>query len=146
MSNKKVILDDVFGQTTKPNLYSRAVVLWFSFFFSPLVCGVLMFINLYRLNRSSVGLTIFLASLVYTLGSVYVGSIIPYTASSRLLVLLLNLAGANLLSSPVWKNSIGKIEYNKSNPWLAFAIIVIAYALIGLGLYTLLAFTISQSL
>ena len=146
MSDRKVILDDVFGQMAKPNLYAKSVILWFSFLFSPLVGGVLMLINLYRINKMSFGITVFLASVVYTLGSLYVGSVIPYTASSRLLVLLLNLAGANLLSGPVWKNAIGKMEYNKANPWLAFALIVIAYALLGLGLYTLMAYTITQSL
>ena len=49
-----------------------------------------------------------------------------------------NLAGANLLSGPVWKNAIGKLEYDRANPWLAFALIVIGYAMIGIGFYVLL--------
>ena len=138
MTTKRPIIDDVFGQLVKPKLYSKTVVLWFSFFFSPLVGGILMLINLNRINKLSYGVTIFLASLVFALGTIYAGSLLPYQASSRLMVLLLNLAGANLLSGPVWKNAIGKLEYDRANPWLAFALIVIGYAMIGIGFYVLL--------
>ncbi len=132
------ILDDVFGQVSKPRLYSRATVLWFTFLFSPLVGGALMFINLNRTKRSSLGLTIFLASLIFTLGNIYLGSIIPYRTTSRLLVLMLNLIGANLLSGPVWKNTLGAIQFERANPWFAFAVVLVIYASLGVIFYIFL--------
>ena len=144
--SKKIILDDVFGQLTKPRLYNKSVILWFSFFFSPFIGGVLMMINMNRLGRLSYGITIFLASLVFTLGCIYIGSMVPYKASSRFIVLILNLAGANLLSGPVWKNAIGEVEFERANPWLAFALIVIGYAGVGLAFYALLMKTLNDAI
>lgn len=146
MTGKKDILDDVFGQTEKPRLYAKSVILWFSFLFSPLVGGILLLINLSRINKLSLGITIFLASLVFALSNFYAGSLIPYKATSRLMVLIMNLVGANLLSGPVWRNAIGKLEYDRANPWLAFAIIVICYAAVGIAFYALLIRTFSEGL
>ena len=146
MSNQKEILDDVFGPLAKPRLYSKSVVLWFSFLFSPLVGGLLMLINLNRIQKLSLGITIFLASIVFTLGSIYFGYLIPYQNTSRLMLLIMNLVGANLLSGPVWRNAIGKLDYERINPWLTFAIIVICYAALGIALYALLIRSVSEGL
>lgn len=91
-------------------------------------------------------MTIFLASLVFALANVYAGSFIPYKATSRLMMLLMNLVGANLLSGPVWRNAIGKLAYEKANPWLAFAIVVLCYAAVGMAFYALLTRAFSDGL
>ena len=134
------IIDDDLAGKPKPVLYSKSVVLWFSFLFSPFIGGILMLINMIRVNRSALGISIFLACLIYSLVEVYIGFLIPYRATGRLVVLILNLAGANILSSPIWKRFIGEMAYDRANPWIAFAIVLVTYFLIAFASWRMLAY------
>ena len=135
MTDFNQIIDDDFGTNVTPQLYGKMVILWFSFLFSPLVGGVLMLINLLRLKRSKFAYTVFLASLAYSLATFYLGFVIEYEVSGRLMILILNLVGGNLLSGSVWKNTIGSIKFSASNPWIAFAVVLIIYIGVGLASY-----------
>lgn len=144
MAQNDEVLDDLFGTAPLPTLYAKAPIVWYSFLFSPFVGGVLMCINLWRLNKRGYAILILLATLAFTLGTYYLGVLIVYAATSRLVVLLLNLAGGNALSSPVWKNLIGNNRpYQKANGWIPLIFVLAGYALLGGLAYLLFYLTLN---
>jgi hypothetical protein len=143
MVQNEEVIDDLFGTAPLPTLYAKTPIVWYSFLFSPFVGGVLMCINLWRLQKRGHAVLILLASFAFTLGSYYLGVLVVYKASSRLLVLLLNLAGGNALSTPVWRSLIGNRPYQKANAWLPLVFVLIGYALLGVAAYLFLIYSLN---
>ncbi len=138
MAASNEVIDDLFGTGPLPKLYAKGPIIWYSFLFSPFVGGVLLTINLWRLKKKGIALTVLFGALIYSLGVGYVGFMISYPASSRLIVLILNLVGGNILSSPIWRQTIGALPFQKANAWIPLIVVLIVsaalWALVFFGL------------
>lgn len=132
MQDKDEILDDDLDGLPKVSLYTKNTIIWYAFLFSPFVGGVLFAINLFRLNKQGTALLIALATLVYTLATYYISTFIIYRSSGRLLILLLNLVGGNLLTGPSWRLTIGQLTFKKASGWYPLIFVLAAYAVIFL--------------
>jgi hypothetical protein len=141
MSGSEEVLDDLLTSKPVPKLYGKGPVIWYSFLFSPIVGGVLMTINLWRLQKKNTAVLVLLGSLIYSLGVGYFGFTITLDATSRLVVLLLNLMGGNMLGAPVWRNTIGRMRFQRANPWiplffvLAASLVLWLLAFVGLSYF-----------
>ena len=146
MADNEEILDDLDETKPLPKLYSKGPIIWYSFLLSPFVGGVLMAINLWRIDKKNVAILVAIGSLIYSLGIGYFGFIVTYRATSRLLVLMLNLFGGNMLSAPVWRNTIGRMPYRKANPWLPLAFVLLASFLLWAVAYVALSYFVLNDL
>ena len=132
------VLDEDLNGLPLYTLYSKNTIIWYAFLFSPFVGGLLMAINLFRVKKQGIALLAILAALVYTLATYFLATIIIYKASGRLLVLLLNLVGGNLITGPLWRLTIGTLPYNKANGWLPLVFVLLVYGgVTALALYFL---------
>lgn len=130
MQEREPILDEDLDGLPKATLFTKNTIIWYAFLFSPFVGGVLFAINLFRLNKQGTAVLIALATLVYTLATYYISTFIFYRSSGRLLILLLNLVGGNLLTGPTWRLTIGPLPFNKANGWYPLIFVLAAYFVI----------------
>lgn len=93
-----------------PTLYSQTAILAFSIFFSPLFGGILLAMNVGKVNKKGVWQVI-LFSIVFTAFYVYVASVAP---TDNFFSWLIPFAGALILSEVLWNHFLGKnINYKK---------------------------------
>ena len=93
-----------------PIFFSQTAILAFTIFFSPLFGGVMLALNVKKINKKVVW-QIILFSLLFTAFSGYVSY---YLAPGSFISLIVPVAGALLLSEVLWNNYIGKsVKYEK---------------------------------
>jgi hypothetical protein len=101
-----------------------------------------MAINLWRIDKKNMAILIAVGSFIYSIGVAYFGFLITYEATSRLMVLMLNLVGGNILSAPVWRNTIGRMPFVKANPWIPLVFVIGASVIISLLLFAWMSYFI----
>lgn len=93
-----------------PVLYSQTAILAFTIFFSPLFGGVLLAMNVWKVNKKAVWQVI-VFSLVFTAFSGYISY---YMAPGSFVAILIPISGALILSELFWNRLIGKqLKYDK---------------------------------
>ncbi len=94
-----------------PTLYSQTVILAFTIFFSPLFGGIMLAMNVWRVNKKAVWQVI-LFSLVFTTFAGYITYYILPPGSFA--AILIRIGGALILSELLWNHLIGKgYKYDK---------------------------------
>ncbi len=94
-----------------PVLYSQTVILAFTIFFSPLFGGIMLAMNVWKLNKKAVWQVI-LFSVVFTAFAGYLSYYILPPGSFA--AILIRIAGALILSELLWNQLIGKgVKYDK---------------------------------
>lgn len=127
-------LDIDFAQPPSVALFGKAPIIWYSFLFSTFVGGAIMAYNFYKLRKWNWILLVILGTLLYNIALLWMLFAMPYQSTGRILFLLFNLIGGNLLSSPIWKKTIGTQPYTKLNPWWPLLFVLVFYVLVG-GLF-----------
>jgi hypothetical protein len=84
-------------------LFSQSAILGFSLFFSPISAGILLSLNLKRLQRKGIP-QVMLFALVFTLFQGYVSMKVQ---TGGIMNLVVNVAGALIMSELLWKQYIG---------------------------------------
>ncbi len=93
-----------------PVFYSQTVILAFTIFFSPLFGGIMLAMNVWKVNKKSVWQVI-VFSVVFTAFSGYVSY---YMAPGSFVAILIPISGALILSELLWNRFIGKgVAYDK---------------------------------
>lgn len=123
MTEGEWILDEELAGFPKYKFYGKTPIALYAFIFSPFVGGILMAINLFQLKKLGAAIWVAIISLIVTVGIHFLSRYIPYQASSRLVVLGLNLVAGNILIGPVWRSQIGRTKFRKRNPWYPLLII-----------------------
>jgi len=99
------------AQAVKPDLYSQTVILAFTIFFSPLFGGIMLAMNVWKVNKKAVWQVI-LFSVVFTAFAGYLSYYI--LAPGSFAAILIRIGGALVLSELLWNHLIGKgVAYNK---------------------------------
>ena len=125
---KMNIVDDV----NAPQLYSRKAINIFSVLFSVLFGGILLAINLKKVNNKKAIFPVLIYSVVYTGLMIYILNLIPGKGGSTPFTLALNLLGAIVLYNYFWGKYIGKeFQYRTKPIWkpLIIAIIIFSFLL-----------------
>lgn len=115
-----------------PILFSQTAILGFTLFFSPITGGILLSMNIARMQKKGV-IPVVIFSIIFSLFQGYVsmqlqpGSIIP---------ILLNVAGGLLLSEFIWNNFLGKgLAYKRRSIIIPLIIVIAIFAPIAWYLY-----------
>ena len=99
------------AQAVKPDLYSQTVILAFTIFFSPLFGGIMLAMNVWKVNKKAVWQVI-LFLVVFTAFAGYLSYYI--LAPGSFAAILIRIGGALVLSELLWNHLIGKgVAYNK---------------------------------
>lgn len=115
-----------------PILFSQTAILGFTLFFSPITGGILMALNIKRLQRKGI-LQVLVFSLVYSLFQGYVSLQLP---PGSIIPILLNVAGGLILSEFLWNNFIGKrFLYQKRNILIPLLIVIAIFAPLAWYMY-----------
>ncbi|MBC8047077.1 MAG: hypothetical protein H7Y00_09805 [Fimbriimonadaceae bacterium] len=110
--------------TVTTPLYSQMAILGFSLFFSPLTGGILLAINVFKVNKKGV-LPVIIFSVLYTLLQGYAAIKIP---TGNFISILLPVAGAIILSDVLWKKYIGKgVKFEKRSIVVPLVIALIIF-------------------
>lgn len=104
-----------------PQLYSRQTLNVFSILFSVLFGGILLAINLKTVGNKKAILPVLIYSVAYTILAVYIANMVQLDRT--IVVLVLNLVGANLLYNYFWGKYIGKTFQYRTKPYWIPAII-----------------------
>ena len=105
-----------------PILYSRKAIYFFSCFFSVITGGILLSINLKRVNRKDVIWIVLGYSIAYTVISVY---ILNQIKTSSVLNILVCMLGSFALFNFFWKKYIGaETKYQTKPIWIPLIICV----------------------
>lgn len=134
------ILDDELSGVKIPKLFTPTTIMWYAVLFTPAIGGVLFFSNLIAQKRPTMGWLVFVGCTVYSALIIYLTFLIPLTQSRGILLLIFNLVGGNILTVPLWRSMIGKINYQKKNPWKPLAVILAVYIIALLVRYFWLSF------
>ena len=95
---------------TGEKLFSQSAILGFSLFFSPISAGILLAMNMKRLQRKGI-VQVIIFAVVFTLFQGYVSMRLQ---QGSILTLLINVAGALIMSELMWNQFIGKrIPYQR---------------------------------
>ncbi len=95
---------------TGEKLFSQSAILGFSLFFSPISAGILLAMNMKRLQRKGI-IQVIVFAIVFTLFQGYVSMRLQ---QGSIITLLINVAGALIMSELMWKQFIGKrIPYQR---------------------------------
>jgi len=122
---------DIVDDVKAPVLYSRFSVRLFAILFSTLFGGILISINLKRLEKRREILFVLGFSLLYSYLVFYASTIYPRNATT--ITLIMNLVGSLLLEEIFWKRYIGKhFKFRKQSIGGAL--------LIGIGISVLLIY------
>ena len=98
-------------EAVKPDLYSQTVILAFTIFFSPLFGGIMLAMNVWKVNKKAVWQVI-LFSVVFTAFAGYLSYYV--LAPGSFAAILIRIGGALVLSELLWNHLIGKgVAYNK---------------------------------
>ncbi|MPL94484.1 hypothetical protein SDC9_40638 [bioreactor metagenome] len=119
---KQNIVTDV----NAPQLYSRRTIYEFSLFFTVLFGGILLSVNLKKVNNEKAILPVLLFSVVYTALEIYITYLFPSAKGS--IFLLINGIGAIVLPNNFWEKHIGIDFLYRTKPFLIPLIIGIIIA------------------
>ncbi len=134
---QKEAVDQLQNQTKLPHLYSPTAILGFTIIFSVLFGGILMFLNLRKLNKKAIAITV----LFISVGFMILGGVVAQLSNmNQWLVMPVNIVGGIVLIEYFWKKHIGHITKFNRKSILKPAIISIVFVL---GL-TYLVIMISQ--
>ena len=126
---------------SKPRIYSKKAVLYFSFFCSPIFGGALVLINLWTIGKKSVGFAVLFLSIIYSYligflsqGLLYLISYVAhfifnvswrYFLTSQLPTFIFNLVGAYILTEFVQgKFFPNEEEFEIKEIWIPLSIAV----------------------
>jgi hypothetical protein len=93
----------VFDEKVVP-LYSKSALLGFSLFFSPISAGILLAMNLKRLKKKGI-FQVMIFSIIF---SVFQGYVSMSVEPGSMITILVNIAGALIMSELLWNQFIGK--------------------------------------
>ena len=119
-----------------PRLYSRYAIRFFAILFSPFFAGIMLAINLSRLNKNKyiTGLIIF--SFAFSLLSFFISG--RYPEQMTIITLIVNLIGSILLEEFFWNRHIGRdFKFQRQN--------VLPALLIGFGVSFLMLAIMSMA-
>jgi len=134
------ILDDELSGAKIPEMFTPTAIMWYAVLFTPAIGGVLFFSNLLAQKRATLGWLVLIGCALYSTLVIYLTFLIPLTQSRGILLLIFNLVGGNILTVPLWRSIIGKINYQKKNPWKPLAVILAVYIIALLVRYFWLSF------
>ncbi len=129
---------NIVSDENAPKLYSRRVIYIFSILFTVVTGGILLSINLKRVNRKDVIWIVLGYSIAYTAISV---SILSQFERNTILTLLVSMLGSFALYNYFWKKYIGAETKYQTNPiWIPLVICIgifglLAWAIIATGSY-----------
>ncbi|HYW94966.1 MAG TPA: hypothetical protein VE870_05220 [Bacteroidales bacterium] len=107
---------NIVSDLAAPALYSRFAIRFFAIFCSTLVGGILMAINLHRLNKKTELLLVLLFSFMFTLGGAVLFT--HYGPKFTNILIITNLIGSAILEELYWNRVIGKsIKYRRKQVW-----------------------------
>ena len=112
-----------------PVFYSKRAIRFLSIFLSTLFGGILLSINLYRIDKKREILYVLSFSLLFTYGIGVLATFYPDYIS--FIALFMNLLGMIILEEIFWKRLIGNdLKYRKQPVWLALGIGLVIAALL----------------
>ena len=117
-------------QIAIPILYSKGAIRFFTIFFSTLFGGILLAINLNRIQKNAEILYVLAFSFIYTY---LIGIIVTYFPQYiSLIALFMNLLGLVILEKIFWKRMIGDDrKFQRQSIWFTFGVgILIAILLL----------------
>ncbi|MEO9802254.1 MAG: hypothetical protein ABJF04_03355 [Reichenbachiella sp.] len=115
-NNNSISEDGNISVDVKPMVYSKTAIKGFSFFFSTIFGGVLLYRNLKSLNKDKEAYIVLGLSIVYTALTVYVVNIPERPQSS--ISYLLNLIGGAILAEYFFGKYLGsEKDYQKKKIW-----------------------------
>lgn len=85
-------------------LYSKSALLGFSLFFSPISAGILLAMNIKRLKKKGI-FQVIIFSIIY---AVFQGYVSMSVEPGSVITILVNIAGALIMSELLWNQFIGK--------------------------------------
>ncbi len=119
---------NVVSDGNAPKLYSRRVIYIFSILFTVLTGGILLSINLKRVNRKDVIWIVLVYSIAYTVISV---SILNQFERNTLLTLFVSMLGSFALYNYFWKKYIGaETKYQTKPIWIPLIICACIFSLL----------------
>jgi hypothetical protein len=134
MSHPEIIDEEFSGQKPR-SFYGKSSVLWYSLIFTPVVGALLMFINAVQSRKILEGGIVLSGSLLYSAANMYLYFSLNLRHSAWIVFILLNLAGGNLLASPLWKWLFGGMKYIHRNGWKLLPVILFVHLLITMLLW-----------
>jgi len=129
---------NIVSDKDAPELYSRRVIYFFSCLFTVITGGILLSINLKRVNRKDVIWLVLGYSIAYTAISI---SILSQFERNTVLTLLVSMLGSFALYNYFWKKYIGaETKYQTKPIWIPLGICIgifslLAWAMIATGSY-----------
>ena len=119
---------NIVSDEDAPKLFSRRVIYIFSCLFTVVTGGILLSINLKRVNRKDVIWIVLGYSIVYTAISV---SILNQFERNTILTLLVSMLGSFALYNYFWKKYIGaETKYQTKPIWIPLIICVAIFSLL----------------
>ena len=118
----KIVITPSFSEYKDlPVLFSKRAIRLFSILFSTLFGGILLSINLSRLNKKKEIFFVISFSLLFSYG---IGLLVTYFPEySTVIALSMNLLGLIILEGLFWNRMIGnEIKYSKQPIWMALGI------------------------
>ncbi len=112
-ADTSILADEVSEEAVIPNLYSPTAILGFTILFSVLFGGILMFLNLRKLNKKATAINV----LLITVGFMFLGGVVAkFSGMNQWLVMLVNIIGGIVLIEFFWKKHIGNLtQFNRKS-------------------------------
>ncbi len=107
---------NITSDPSDPILYSRFSIRFFAIFCSTFLGGILMAINLHRLNRKMELFLVLLFSFLFTLGGALLFT--NYGPKFANILIIFNLVGSLILEELYWNRVIGRhFKYRRRQIW-----------------------------
>ena len=125
---------NIVSDKNAPELYSRRVIYLFSVLFTVITGGILLSLNLKKINRKNAIWTVLGYSVVYT---AITGTILYQFERNTFLTLIVSMLGSFALYNYFWEKYIGaETKYQTKSIWIP---LIIALAIFSLFLWAIIA-------
>ena len=124
---------NISDDSSLPKLYSRYAIRVFAIVFSTFFAGILLAINMYRLDKKNQIFPVILFSFMFAYLTVFISGRAPERMT--LITIVMNIVGVILLEELFWNRHIGKeFKFQRQSilPVLFIGIIISLFVLVGM--------------